>query len=183
MLEWKAIWGQQHNRLFGVSYAVFCSSMLTRFLGSVLPRGCWGSAASRLSCRRWCFWVPCWSARKANSTTPWETAKAKVGTTAKPVSLHSAQLYKTQFKLRKLVVSYTPLETFWRRRHSFLKALISDWVMQGRATGSVCIAVSHGLIATLDTVFLLESHFLGHRSIQECPFSKQKEENLLPITD
>lgn len=183
MLEWKAIWEQQHHRPFGVSCAVFYSSTLTRFLGSVLPRGCRGFAASRLSCRWWCFWVPCRSAGKANTTTPWEAVKPEVGTTAKRVLFHSAQLYKTQFKLRKWVVSYTPLETFWRRRHSFLKAFISDRVMQGRAISSMCIAVSHFLIATLDTVLLLEPHFLGHRSIWECPFSKQKEEKLLPITN
>lgn len=95
--------------------AVFYSSTLTRFLGSVLPRGCWGSATSRLSCR-WCFWVPCQSVGKANTTTPWEAAKPKVGTTSKPVLWHSALLYKGQFKLRKWVVPYTPLETFWRRK-------------------------------------------------------------------
>lgn len=37
--------------------------------------------------------------------------------------------------------------------------------MQSRAASSICIAVSHGLIVSLDIVFLLEPHSLG-RSIQ-----------------
>lgn len=116
MLEWKAIWEQQHHRPFGVSYTVFSSPTLTRFLGALLPKGCQDSATSKLSCRWWHFRVPTLSAGKANATTLHKVGKLREGPTAKPGSLHSAQFYKSQFKLTFWVVSSTPLETIWRRK-------------------------------------------------------------------
>ena len=149
MPEWKAIWEQPHHRLFGVSYAVFSSSTLIRFLGTVSPKGCLGFATSKLICRRWHFWVPCRSVGKANATTPCKVAKLREGPAAKPGSLHSAQLYKSQFKLREWVASYTPLETVWKRRLG-----IHFWLGYARQSSqscaiSMCVAVSHNLTVTL----------------------------------
>lgn len=170
-LEWKAISEQQHHRPFGVTYTVFSGSTLTRFLGAVLPEGSQDSAASKQSCRWWRFWVSPRSAGKANATTLGKATKLREGIVAKPGSLHSAQLYKSQFKLRKWDVSYTVRRRKWG---------VHFWFSYTRQSCqycaiSICVAVSRDLIVAL---WVLCSS-LGDRSVQECPLPKQNAEKLV----
>lgn len=184
MLEWKAVWEPQHHRPFGVSYAVFSSSTLTRFLGAVLPKGCWDSATSKLSCRWWHFWVPCWSAGKGNATTPRKVAKLGEGPAANPGSLHLHSFVRASLNSESELYPtlHWKLKEKTRTRHSFLIGLRKAEQPDLRYF-YMCCWLTWSYCDSLDILFLLQPRSLGDRSIQECPLSKQDAEKLFPIID
>lgn len=144
MLEWKAVWEQQHHRPFGGSYAVFSSSTVIRFLGAVLPKGCCNSATSDLQVMGL---LECPTS---------EVTKLREGPTAKPAhcTLHSF--------VRVFLNSESELSPtlHWKLFEGENQTFISIRVIQGRTANLVWflyMLLSHMIILWPSGYFL----FLG----------------------